>query len=265
MLALHLLDFALQLDLLRLHIRDVVRQLRDLRRRVPQTLDRSLQILLLLPNPIDLLRLRAKPRLQLVVFGLIIRSHCASLQKLREFFPKLLFFLSMSGRFIANALHLVDFLGHFAKPFFVFAAHTLHLRLLELHVLQLLLSPFDSVQQRVELRVEQIASHVDRVVDLVESFDSGRFVVGGFRFGARNQRIRAVRLVHEHFPNLFSSLDLHFQHRLAAQLHQRHFIFESPLILLLVELQQLRNLLVLLLQFALQLCDLLFMNRYQLS
>ena len=38
------------------------------------------------------------------------------------------------------ALHFVDFLGHFAQSLFVLAAHALHLRLLDLHVLQLLLA-----------------------------------------------------------------------------------------------------------------------------
>ena len=169
MLALHLLDFALQLDLLRLHVRDIVRELGDARRRVAQTLDRALQVLLLLPNPVDFLRLRPQPRLQLIVFRLVIRPQRAPLQQLREFVAELLFFLEFSARLSVYALHFVDFLGHFAKPLFVLAAHALHLGLLDLHVLQFLLAPLDAVQQRVQLRVQHVATHIDRVVDFVQT------------------------------------------------------------------------------------------------
>lgn len=73
------------------------------------------------------------------------------------------------------------------------------------------------------------------------------------------------KLVHEDLPDLFGGLELHFEHRLAAQIDESHLVFESALVLLLAELQQLCDLLVLLLQFALQLLDLLLVNSHDLQ
>lgn len=72
------------------------------------------------------------------------------------------------------------------------------------------------------------------------------------------------KLVHEDLADLLSGLDLHLEHGLAAELDQRHLVFESVLRLLLAQLQQLRDLLVLLLQLALQLLDLLLVHRHDL-
>ena len=73
------------------------------------------------------------------------------------------------------------------------------------------------------------------------------------------------KLVHEDLPDLFGGLELHFEHRLAAQIDESHLVFEPALVLLLAELQQLCDLLVLLLQFALQLLDLLLVNSHDLQ